>query len=408
MLLSIGAIDVCIQLAVVFIIFIWFLFTELSIHLHRFGLCWLLQILHLLMQPWLLIIWLLYTGAVQTLHVPALSWYILQIRLLAALLRQLLVQVGEEAHHSLVDLVIDLLLDSWSYWGMLIDLTIIEMVKLWWITSLVTLVASRVATLVLVTLRDVMTCVVQHLSWVYDLHSVGIKSIWTDAHLLIWRHIEVIWGWRSHASISFRLLLILVFNHLILGIRQPLRNISTKLLSYMIGLDGMLLCSKYVLIFLTGVEPTTWSSLVTDTTQTLRKVVSQVIVIHHMVQVINSLRGNRHRVILILQIQIRINILIHTLLHTNHRLSIKRKLALPVLSYLLIGEISSALFKLNINLLIGGIQRCLIQSLILAIEHLELLTDLAIAWELSLTIRILIDVLIGSPHFHLIFQHLIF
>jgi len=63
----------------------------------------------------------------------------------------------------------------------------------------------------------------------------------------------------------------------------------------MIGLDGMLLCSKYVLIFLTGVEPTAWSSLVTDTTQTLWEIVSiisssQVVVIHHVVQVINSLR----------------------------------------------------------------------------------------------------------------------
>ena len=58
----------------------------------------------------------------------------------------------------------------------------------------------------------------------------------------------------------------------------------------MIGLDGVLLCSKDVLIFLTGVEPTAWSSLVTDTTQTLWKIVSQVVVIHHVVQIINSLR----------------------------------------------------------------------------------------------------------------------
>ena len=57
----------------------------------------------------------------------------------------------------------------------------------------------------------------------------------------------------------------------------------------MIGLDGVL-PSKYVLIFLTGVETTTWSSLVTDATHTLWEIVSQVVVIHHVVQVINCLR----------------------------------------------------------------------------------------------------------------------
>lgn len=84
-----------------------------------------MQILHLLVQSWV-------TGTVQTLHVPALSWYIVQIRLLTALFRQFFIQVGEEAHHSLVYLVVNLLLDGWSDRSILmVDLTIVEMVNLW-------------------------------------------------------------------------------------------------------------------------------------------------------------------------------------------------------------------------------------------------------------------------------------
>ncbi len=58
--------------------------------------------------------------------------------------------------------------------------------------------------------------------------------------------------------------------------------------------------------------------------------------------------------------------MVHVLLHPKHWLSIEGELALPVL----VGVVGSALFKLDVILL---------TLLILAIEHLELLTDLAIA-----------------------------
>jgi len=107
--------------------------------------------------------------------------------------------------------------------------------------------------------------------------------------------------------------------------------------------------------------------------------------IHNWVQVIYYLLWNRQSVICICAA---FNI------HSKGQwlLIIKRELALPFLSR----EICSALFKHSIILCIS--------LLILVIEHLKLLAHLAVSWELSLTIRILIYVFIGGPCFHLVFQ----
>ena len=113
-----------------------------------------------------------------------------------------------------------------------------------------------------------------------------------------------------------------------------------------------------------------------DAAQTLWEIGSQMIVIHHVVQVIYILRWNWHCVILILLDLIGIRMNVRNLLNTNNLLSVECKLALPFLSW----KISSTLFKLGIILL-----NC---SLILVIKHLELLAYLAIAWKFSLTIRI--------------------
>ena len=72
-----------------------------------------------------------------------------------------------------------------------------------------------------------------------------------------------------------------------LTLRIPLWNISTELLSHMIGLDIILLSSEYILIFLTRIITTAWSSLVADTADTLWEIVPQVGVgMHHLIQVI--------------------------------------------------------------------------------------------------------------------------
>ena len=112
----------CIELVTVFIV--W-----LSSHVHRSGVC-LLQILLLLLRL-LMHQGSRLTGSVETLHVPALSRHAPEIRLLTALFGQLLIQVGKEAHHSLIDLVINLLLNSWSNRCVrMVNLAIVEVINL--------------------------------------------------------------------------------------------------------------------------------------------------------------------------------------------------------------------------------------------------------------------------------------
>lgn len=110
----------------------------------------------------------------------------------------------------------------------------------------------------------------------------------------------------------------------------------------------------------------------TNTTKTLWEISSQMIVTHHMVQIINMLIWN---------------IIVPKLLNSLKRLIVKSELPIS----LLVVKISSALLKLNIIYLI-----C-----VFAVEHLKLLADLTVSWKLSLTIRILVYVFICSSDFHL-------
>ena len=149
--------------------------------------------------------------------------------MLAPLLCQFLIQISKEAHHPLVYLVVDLLLNVWRERCGVIHLAVVKVIDLWRRASVSWVVATWV---LLIILRYVMAYMAQ-LSRIYHLNGVGVELIWAVTHWLVQR-------WPVVVSLGWSLLLILTW-------RIP----SRELFSHMIGLDILLLGPKDILIFIT-------------------------------------------------------------------------------------------------------------------------------------------------------------